>query len=267
MTDGDGVHSYGYDNLNRLVSASHPVNSLIATQNESFGYDAVGNRTSDANISGFQYDAANRLIANSKFSYGYDGNGNQTSRTSASRATGFAYNVDNMMTQASLPDGTQWNYKQDVWGVRIEKSSGTAASQVVRYVYDGPNVLAALDGNNSVTAMFTDGPGIAEPLMMRRADGSEVFLHADGLGSIVAETDASGNEVERIEYEAYGKPVFVDVRGALVVSSQSVTEARLPILDWCTILRRCCIGRCGGRIIPEKGGPCRKTRFGWRGGM
>ena len=59
---------------------------------------------------------------------------------------------------------------------------------------------------------------------IRQSNGTEYFLHADGLGSIVATTDINGNVVERIEYESYGQPVFLDERGASpVVEEQSFT--------------------------------------------
>ena len=47
---GEMVHTYGYDDLHRLITASHPHDSEVETKNETFSYDAVGNREADANI-------------------------------------------------------------------------------------------------------------------------------------------------------------------------------------------------------------------------
>src|SRR5688500_1850683 len=46
LTDRRGIQTFGYDNLDRLTSASHP---LLGTP-QSFTYDAVGNRTTGGNV-------------------------------------------------------------------------------------------------------------------------------------------------------------------------------------------------------------------------
>ena len=46
LTDKRGAQVFGYDNLDRLTSASHP---LLGTP-QAFAYDAVGNRTTAGNV-------------------------------------------------------------------------------------------------------------------------------------------------------------------------------------------------------------------------
>jgi len=49
---------------------------------------------------------------------------------------------------------------------------------------------------------------------------TDFYFHADGLGSIVALTDASGQLVETYRYDVYGQPIIQDASGsALAVSS------------------------------------------------
>lgn len=140
------------------------------------------------------------------------------------KVTSFNFNSVNQLTQVSLPDGTASSYKYDAGGRRVEKSTGSTSSPAVtRFVYDGQNILAELDGNNNLLALFTQGPGIDQPLIMRKSDGTEYFIHGDALGCVVAHTDTSGAVVERVAYEAYGKPTFVDVRGTPVTSTASLT--------------------------------------------
>src|SRR6266446_7192688 len=71
MTDSAGAHNYTYDPLDRLTTATHPSQS-----NESYTYDAVGNRTASLQGSSYTYDPFNRLVAANGSSFGYDGNGN-----------------------------------------------------------------------------------------------------------------------------------------------------------------------------------------------
>ncbi len=240
MRDQTGTHTYGYDNLHRLVSAAHPQASSIGTKNEAFSYDAVGNRLADANITGYTYGAANRLQSNSSFTFTHDPNGNLTARTDrlTATATAYAYDSENRLIRAELPNGILASYQHDALGRRIEKSTGALASQALRYVYDSEDILAMLDGSNNLVALFTHGPGIDEPLTMNQG-GQEFFFHADALGSIVALADAQAIVQERLEYEAYGKAAYVDVRGppnlgeqSFTVSPNAVHLSRSPDEKW-----------------------------------
>jgi RHS repeat-associated protein len=147
-------------------------------------------------------------------------------RVRRGNVTNLAFNSVNQLTQVDLPDGTRSSYKYDAAGRRVEKSTGSTSNPAVtRFIYDGQNILAALDGNNNLLALFTQGPGIDQPLIMRKPDGTKFFMLADALGSVVAHADESGAVAERVAYEAYGKPVFVDVRGPPAVAAVSLTGA------------------------------------------
>ena len=157
MEDITGTHTYTYDDLHRLISATHPPGSNIQTKNEFFDYDGVGNRTADANLTAYQYDAANRLLENSSFTYTHDANGNMTGTSDklTLQATSYAYDSENQLKQVSLPGGPVFAAKYDGLGRRIEKSTGAAAGQTTRYIYDAEDIVAMLDGNNGRVAVFT----------------------------------------------------------------------------------------------------------------
>ena len=61
-----------------------------------------------------------------------------------------------------------------------------------------------LDGSNNITARYTHGPGIDEPLIMEKG-GASFFYHADGLGSITEITDSVGAVKQRYIYSSFGK--------------------------------------------------------------
>jgi YD repeat-containing protein len=73
LTDKRGSQAFGYDNLDRLTSASHP---LLGTP-QAFAYDAVGNRTTNGSV----VNAGNQLTADATHAYQYDDNGNLTRKT------------------------------------------------------------------------------------------------------------------------------------------------------------------------------------------
>lgn len=55
--------------------------------------------------------------------------------------------------------------------------------------------------------MFVHGHGIDESIAMIRG-GQTYYYHADGLGSIIAITDQSGNVVQRYEYNSFGEITY-----------------------------------------------------------
>lgn len=222
MTDLNGTHFYGYDDLHRATAAVHPAGSALEIKHEVFTYDAVGNRLADARAGGYDYDSANRLLSDSLYTYCNDDNGNRTcrqSRTAPLDRTNYAYDSENQLIQVANATGT-FNYKYDGLGRRIEKSSGAAAGQTVRYVYDNEDILATVDGANNLIAVFGHGPGIDEPLMMRKGDGLENFMHANALDNSAALSNAAGAVAESVEYETFGSPRFIDRRGGGPVISR-----------------------------------------------
>jgi len=77
--------------------------------------------------------------------------------------------------------------------------------RVIRYLYDGEDILATFTETGRVRARYTHGPGIDEPLAeLHRRQVS--FYHADVLGSILALTDATGQPLHQYHYRAFGLP-------------------------------------------------------------
>jgi RHS repeat-associated protein len=203
LTDRRGSQAFGYDLLDRLTSASHP---LLGTS-QAFAYDAVGNRTTGGSV----VNAGNQLTADATHGYQYDDNGNLTRKTLL--ATGnysqYTYDAENRLTKvedfvagASTPAATS-TYRYDGLGRRIEK---VANGQTKRYIYDGEDILLEYDGSNVLQARFTHGPGIDEPIAVTKA-GSTFFYHQDGLGSVTDLTDSAGATARSYSYDAYGNIV------------------------------------------------------------
>jgi RHS repeat-associated protein len=85
-------------------------------------------------------------------------------------------------------------------GRRIAKSFGDVVNW---YVYDGNAIIAAYNSSGTVTARYAHGLNIDEPLAVQRRSVTS-YYHADGLGSIVALTNAAGSIVQTYSYDSFG---------------------------------------------------------------
>jgi len=125
------------------------------------------------------------------------------------------YDAENQLSRIDFPDTTVTTYVYDGLGRRIQKNVNGI---LTRYVYDNEDILQEYDGLNNLVAKYTHGPGIDEPLSLERdlnQDGTftsdeRFFTHPDGLGSLVALTNASGQVVERYRYDSFGTPTILN---------------------------------------------------------
>ena len=201
LTDRRGTQTFGYDNLDRLISATHP----LPPTSQTFAYDPVGNRTSNGSLA----NAGNQLTENAQFIFEYDANGNQTKKTSkaTNNFTVYTYDAENRLIQvqdfvAGNPTAIATStYRYDGLGRRIEKV-GNGITR--RYVYDRDQILLEYDGANVLQARYTYGPRVDEPLAVTRG-ANTFFYHADGLNSVTDLTDSNGATVQSYVYDAWGK--------------------------------------------------------------
>ncbi len=164
----NNLTNYVYDGLDRLSQVQYPSASIGAgtansADNEQYGYDANGNRTSwkrrDNNTIGFTYDNLNREIVKdipggttadvyttydslgrvtsrnfastggSGVSYTYDGLGRVSSTTDFnSRTIWYGYNAASAKTQITFPDAVSINYGVDVANRMVSATWGASTS-------------------------------------------------------------------------------------------------------------------------------------------
>ena len=96
----------------------------------------------------------------------------------------------------------QSSFVYDPVGRRVEKATST---KIVTYTYDGMDILRESTTvlASTTASYYVHGPGIDEPLA-KETGGVFTYYHADGLGSIVKETNQSGNVTHTLTYDAWG---------------------------------------------------------------
>ena len=196
MTDRAGTHAYTYDPAARLIGADHPG----SRPDESYAYDAVGNRTSGGAV----YDAANRLTGDAVATYTYDAEGRLLTKTlrADGAVTRFNWSADGRLRSVQAPDGTTTTYRYDALQRRVERSGAGGA---VRYGY-GVDDAPALeyDGTNAIVARYTFGLDPDMPLVMSRG-GSDLYYLQDAMANVTGLTDTAGALAESYEYGSFGQ--------------------------------------------------------------
>jgi RHS repeat-associated protein len=122
--------------------------------------------------------------------------------------------VDCVVWTGTMPDANDWNeieYVYDLSGRRIEKKvDGTTE---LKFLYDGDQIIAEYDANDTLLRKYVYGPCIDEPICMIESSGTYAgtqYYHYDALGSVVAMTDPNGDVVQLYEYSVYGQVAASD---------------------------------------------------------
>lgn len=209
------IHAYQFDELHRLVFEAR---SLAADVR--YDYSPAGDRTMGGPHDGVSY-------LPSAFTYAYKEIGGSPSHQleSATALTGnyrtFTYNQNGEATEWSEPTfgtrtitrdvlgrivsitggGVNASYRYDPLGRRIEKvEQGT----LTLYQHDGDQVAAEYSAVNMLEAIYIFGPGIDQPLKVKRGSTVAAY-HTEGLGSVEVVSDATSSaNLATYEYDAFG---------------------------------------------------------------
>jgi RHS repeat-associated protein len=179
--------------VNGATSSNQVGNVFLPETPESFSYDYDGNLLSDGHWS-YTWDAENRLIQ--------------------------------MVANTGLPNAARFSITNtyDWRGRRIQKSVGLwngsvyALQYTRRFLYDGWNVVAELDGSNTLIRSYIWGNdlsgsiqgagGVGGLLVVKPASGDSLFVAYDGSGNVVGLLDGStGTAVAQYAYGPFGEVI------------------------------------------------------------
>jgi RHS repeat-associated protein len=137
-------------------------------------------------------------VSGSDATYTYDLNGNLTQKVDGADTWIYTWDPENRLTQVQNNGTTIATFAYDPLGRRVQKVAGDVTT---RWTYDGSATLRQVAG--ATTLKYIQGSGIDEPLAVD--DGTALtYYHADGLGSLVKTTSASGAVTLARQYDAWG---------------------------------------------------------------
>jgi RHS repeat-associated protein len=218
--------NYAYDSSNRMTSKTvagvttnysyDNTNQLTSDGTINYSYDANGNRS----MSGYTVGAGNEITSDGTWNYFYDNEGNRIKKVSIATGETWTYGYDNAneLVRAnyySSDGGTllAWiSYKYDALGNQIERDASSGQT-VIRYVYDGGNVWADLDGNNNLATRRLYGPGVNDRVARISANGTVAWYLTDYENSIVGLLSITGTALGFIAYDAFGNTLSNTTNG------------------------------------------------------
>jgi len=209
--------SYSYDEVDRLVRLLHAKAGSTSIEDFRYTYnldDEIASITSlaSANVlpaarTAAAADGANRIAQFGGVTYTFDLEGQTTSKTDAQGTMTYQWDARGRLVSAILPSSQVISYGYDAVGRR---SSRTADGATTNFLYDDDDVV--LDRSSDSSVNYINGADIDEKLEQSSATGSQYFVQ-DKLGSVASLLDASGNSVERVQYEPFGaRPASTSTR-------------------------------------------------------
>jgi len=163
ITNGETI-DYVYDPVYRLKI----VTSTDSANNQSYGYDDVGNRksmTRNGVTTYYEHSDGNRLEELRHgtalvFSYDYDDNGSRINKRNSVGAVveSYAYNQKRLITQMNSA-GSVTNFAYDPNLYRIQKSSSVGTNN---YLLEAEHLESVFDGNNQLKASYLRGVVVDE---------------------------------------------------------------------------------------------------------
>lgn len=218
MTDQHGLHQYQYDAAGRLIRVDYPVSSVHPQGlAELYTYNYLGDRHSIERggvKTYYIYDTGHRLqemrsgspTGPIQYEFAYDNNDNlirKTNRmTPTAAVTQYQYDASDDMVGVTLPNLSTTVYKYGPDGNRVELRN--AAGVTSRFFYDGDDELVEYNASGAPVAQYRHGLATDEILSVYR-DNTRYYAHRDGLGSVVALSDAAGVMQATYSYDAFGQ--------------------------------------------------------------
>ncbi|HZG42137.1 MAG TPA: RHS repeat-associated core domain-containing protein, partial [Longimicrobium sp.] len=172
----------------------------------SWSYDRAGNRIDASAI----VEAGNRLMAIDGWEFTYDADGNLTRKLKPGvDELVLSWNSLGQLAQASRYQKGAATYGYDAFGRRVRRTAPDGS--VVRYLYDGDDLLMEVDGAGNPVREYTYLPGVDRPHSVRISQTGATYYYAtDHPGNVIALIDGADQVVNEYKYGPWGEPELVN---------------------------------------------------------
>lgn len=209
---------FTYDNGKRLIDYRRGIIGGTPAIQNTYSYDAVGNRTNaslNGTVTTYASNNLNQLTGSNNGSQNinfiYDNNGNLTYDGIFYKT----YDAEGRLLKDSSSPANVLTYQYDAFNRRVYKNMNGVP---FRYSYSGLSQIEERDGiTNNITGktIFT---GFLTPVWNEKNNNS-YYYHQNELNSVEAISNSSGNLTERYQYDVYGKPVIYDASNNIIAAS------------------------------------------------
>lgn len=214
LNDPAGSEQFAYDSKYRLVNYKRGVIGGPLSVQNTYTYDAVGNRTA-ADMNGtntvYSLNNLNQQTSSNALNFVYDNNGNLT-------YDGFyykTYDAEGRLLKDSASPAQVFVYSYDAFGRKYLQTSNAGVS---KYTYSALLQIEERDGIADTVKRKTVFGGHLLPVL-NETGGISYYLHGNEMNSVEAVTNSKGRLVEHYQYDAYGKPFVFDSLNHSLASS------------------------------------------------
>jgi RHS repeat-associated protein len=196
------VETYGYDSLYRLAGVNDSSGNAI----EAYTYSKTGDRLSKAKAGGlatgaYGYQSGSHWLTSiGSAARTYDLNGNTIGSANAGETLGYGYNDRNRLTLVQRNQQTVATYVYNAMGERMAKAVTSPQLVSERFAYDEASQLVGEYGTTSRDYIWLDNLPVA--VVDNGTTNTISYVHADGLGTPRAISDAVGNTIWQWAYQS-----------------------------------------------------------------
>ena len=201
-----GNYSFGYDDLDRLVSADYPT-----LTDETFTYDALGNRKTDSNtgITQWLYNQNNQLLNSVSNQFTYDGNGSQIEEKDANGQLlkQYIYNTENRLAEIKDANGANIvSYYYNPFGKRLSKTitNPDASTTTTYFHYNDEGYSAEKTNGQIISYLFSPKNTWSTSPILKRKYNTYYYYQNDHLGTPNILHDKQAQVVNSKEVKAFG---------------------------------------------------------------
>jgi RHS repeat-associated protein len=216
--------TYTYDDVDRLATVTYAPDAEYPNgRTVTYGHDGAGNRETEVvtdpqteavlESKTGHFDNANRLTeltdnldAGQTTTLAWDRNGNLLSETKAGVTTTYRHDLRDTLAEVERGGQTLARFLGDFDERRVLKigdPTRPGGSGVQEYVYNGSRlVLDVENGQPTARYEWTN----EELVSLLQSGGQRRYFALDGLETVLALTDESGQAIDRLNFDAWGVP-------------------------------------------------------------